>query len=103
MNIPKAIRSLKSKCLISTTPILCRIEASHPATRLFRNHIIAYCCQPILGRPEDFQNLLRPAARYAILRIEKGKAREAATLKSKNLIYIRPSLLAVVAAIVFFP
>lgn len=35
MNIPKAIRSLKSKCFISTTPILCRIEASHPATRLF--------------------------------------------------------------------
>ncbi|EDP13977.1 hypothetical protein CLOBOL_05729 [Enterocloster bolteae ATCC BAA-613] len=35
MNIPKAIKSLKSKCFISTTPILCRIEASHPATRLF--------------------------------------------------------------------
>lgn len=35
MNIPKAIRSLKSKCLISTTPILCRIEVSHPVTRLF--------------------------------------------------------------------
>ena len=37
MNIPKAIKSLKSKGFlsISTTPILCRIEASHPATRLF--------------------------------------------------------------------
>ena len=38
MNIPKAIRSLKSKWFllsISTTPILCRIEVIHPATRLF--------------------------------------------------------------------
>lgn len=37
MNIPKAIRSLKSNGFlsISTTPILCRIEVSHPATRLF--------------------------------------------------------------------
>lgn len=37
MNIPKAIRSLKSKGFlsISTTPILCRIEVSHPVTRLF--------------------------------------------------------------------
>ena len=37
MNIPKAIKSLKSKGFlsISTTPILCRIEVSHPATRLF--------------------------------------------------------------------
>ena len=36
MNIPKAIRSLKSNGFlsISTTPILCRIEVSHPATRL---------------------------------------------------------------------
>ena len=36
MNMPKAIRSLKSKWLlfISTTPILCRIEVSHPVTRL---------------------------------------------------------------------
>ena len=37
MNIPKASKSLKSKGFllsISTTPILCRIEASHPATRL---------------------------------------------------------------------
>lgn len=35
--MPKAIRSLKSKDFlsISITPILCRIEASHPATRLF--------------------------------------------------------------------
>ena len=35
MNIPKAIKSLKSKGFlsISTTPILCRIEVSHPATR----------------------------------------------------------------------
>ena len=37
MNIPKAIKSLKSKGFlsISTTPILCRIEVSHPITRLF--------------------------------------------------------------------
>ena len=37
MNIPKAIRSLKSNGFlsISITPILCRIEVSHPATRLF--------------------------------------------------------------------
>ena len=37
MNIPKAIRSLKSNGFlsISTIPILCRIEVSHPATRLF--------------------------------------------------------------------
>ena len=37
MNIPKAIRSLKSNGFlsISTTPILCRIEVGHPATRLF--------------------------------------------------------------------
>ena len=37
MNIPKSIRSLKSNGFlsISTTPILCRIEVSHPATRLF--------------------------------------------------------------------
>ena len=43
MNIPKAIRSLKSKGFlsISTTPILCRIEVSHPVTRLFwQKHII---------------------------------------------------------------
>jgi hypothetical protein len=37
MNIPNAIRSLKSNGFlsISTTPILCRIEVSHPVTRLF--------------------------------------------------------------------
>ena len=37
MNVPKAIRSLKSNGFlsISTTPILCRIEVSHPVTRLF--------------------------------------------------------------------
>ena len=37
MNIPKAIKSLKSKGFlsISTTPILCRIEVIHPITRLF--------------------------------------------------------------------
>ena len=39
MNIPKAIRSLKSnwflRLSISTTPILCRIEVSHPVTQLF--------------------------------------------------------------------
>ena len=36
MNIPKAMRSLKSKGFlsISITPILCRIEVSHPVTRL---------------------------------------------------------------------
>ena len=33
-NVPKDIKSLKSN-FISTTPILCRIEVSHPATRLF--------------------------------------------------------------------
>ena len=46
MNIPKAIRSLKSKCFISTTPILCRIEVIHPVTRLFLDgsltHFILY-------------------------------------------------------------
>ena len=42
MNIPKAIRSLKPNGFlsISTTPILCRIEVSHPATRLF---LSIYC------------------------------------------------------------
>ena len=37
MNVPKAIKSLKSKwfLFISTTPILCRIEVCHPVTRLF--------------------------------------------------------------------
>lgn len=44
---------------------------------------------------------LRPAARYAILRIEIGKAIEAATPQKQNLIYIRPSLLGVMAAISF--
>ena len=46
INIPKAIRSLKSKCFISTTPILCRIEVIHPVTRLFLDgsltHFILY-------------------------------------------------------------
>ena len=43
MNIPKAIRSLKSNGFlsISTTPILCRIEVSHPVTRLLRRESIA--------------------------------------------------------------
>ena len=53
MNIPKAIKSLKSKGFlsISTTPILCRIEVSHPVTRLFlvevyhiTIHISTDCC-----------------------------------------------------------
>ena len=30
MNIPKAIRSLKSKCFISTTPILCKNRGQPP-------------------------------------------------------------------------
>ena len=56
MNIPKAIRSLKSNGFlsISTTPILCRIEVSHPATRLFlsiyyhkrRQHTISISVSP---------------------------------------------------------
>ena len=43
-NVPKDIKSLKSN-FISTTPILCRIEVSHPATQLFRvlyYHIILW-------------------------------------------------------------
>ena len=50
MNIPKAIKSLKSKGFlsISTTPILCRIEVSHPVTRLFywQCNIIVFTIQP---------------------------------------------------------
>ena len=45
--------------------------------------------------------LLNPFAGYAILKT--GKAIEAATLNSKNLIYIRPSLVRIVAAIFLFP
>ena len=62
MNVPKAIRSLKSKGFlsISTTPILCRIEVSHPATRLFlsiyyherRQRTISISASP--GPPRSF-------------------------------------------------
>ena len=48
--MPKAIKSLKSN-FICTTPILCRIEVSHPVTRLFlvevyhiTIHISTDCC-----------------------------------------------------------
>ena len=54
MNIPNAIRSLKSKWLlfISTTPILCKMEVSHPATRLLQPqyNIMLSCKQ------SDFRN-----------------------------------------------
>ena len=48
MNIPKAIRSLKSNGFlsISTTPILCRIEVSHPATRLLRIYLTIISALP---------------------------------------------------------
>lgn len=42
-------------------------------------------CNPTENGQEDFQNLLRPAARYAILKIEKEEAREAATLNNELL------------------
>ena len=48
---------------------------------------------------------MRPAAEYDILRIEKGKAREAATLRIAKVstLYGQPSLLVVVAAIFVSP
>ena len=59
MNIPNAIRSLKSKWLlsISTTPILCRIEASHPVTRLLYSQ---YNILPF-SKQSDFHSGSSPA------------------------------------------
>ena len=43
MNIPKAIRSLKSKCFISTTPILCKNRDQPPCnTVVFLGLILPY-------------------------------------------------------------
>ena len=50
INIPKAIRSLKSKCLISTTPILYKMEVSHPATQLFHGLYFIVSYVDILNR-----------------------------------------------------
>ena len=48
-NVPKDIKSLKSN-FISTTPILCRIEVSHPATQLFHGLYFIVSYVDILNR-----------------------------------------------------
>ena len=51
MNRPKVMRSLKSNLLfISTTPILCRIEVSHPVTQLFHGLYFIVSYVDILNR-----------------------------------------------------
>ena len=44
MNIPKAIRSLKSKCFISTTPILCKNRGQPPCNTVVFLALILPCC-----------------------------------------------------------
>lgn len=60
MNIPKAMRSLKSKCFISTTPILCRIEVSHPVLKstpaLFNFRICRLCTSEFVSFTIDFSH-----------------------------------------------
>ena len=43
MNIPKAIRSLKSKCFISTTPILCKNRGQPPCNTVVFLALILPC------------------------------------------------------------
>ena len=43
MNIPKAIRSLKSKCFISTTPILCKNRGQPPCNTVVFLVLILPC------------------------------------------------------------
>ena len=73
MNIPKAIRSLKSNGFlsISTTPILCRIEVSHPATRLFlsiyyhkRRQRTIFIISVSPGTPADHRSCREKVALY---------------------------------------